>query len=134
MISLRFLMLCFTSSCNRSNDLIFGWSSKFQHQECFQWRKETIQMKKRRKIRRIAGGQLTLAFCNCQKPDLLLQTNALMVKWIVWKAWARIVRKYLSPKYNSFKCVFDLKIEESLVIQRKKTICSVLEFSFVSIF
>ena len=89
-------------------------------------------MKKRRKMRRIAGGRSGLAFCNCRKPDLLLQTNELMVKWIAWKADARIVRKYLFRKYNSFKCVFDLKIEESLDIQRNKRIWSVLEFSFVS--
>ena len=103
MIILRVRWLCFTSRCNRANDFIFGWSSKLQHQECFQWRKETLQMKKRRKMRIIAGGRLGLAFCNCPKPNLLLQTNEFMIKWIEWKAGARIAGKYLFGKYNLLK-------------------------------
>ena len=92
-----------------------------------------LSMKKRSKMKIIAGGRLGLAFCNCPKPKLFLQTNKLIIKRIEWKARAWIVGKYVFRKYNSFKCVFDLKIEESLDIQRNKRIWSVLEFSDFSI-
>ena len=76
---------------------------------------------------------------NCLWPSRtgILQSSqtkaALLEEWIHdnwnrWKAVTRIVGKYIFRKYISSN-VFDLKIEQSLDIQRNKRILNLLEYS-----